>query len=73
MTRRGDDGRMSDRTGLLVVRVWLEGGPSDGDGLRARIIQTLDVAAGAEIVTAAATTDQVCATVREWLEAYLAG
>jgi hypothetical protein len=64
---------MSDHAGLLVVRVWREGGSSDGNGLRARIIQTLDLTEGAEIVTAAATTDQVCATVREWLEAYLAG
>ena len=64
---------MSDRTGLLLVRVWLEGGPSDGDGVRARIIHTLDVTAGAETVTAAATTDQICSAVREWLEAYIAG
>ncbi len=63
---------MHNRTGLLVVRVWIEG-DSDDDGLRARITQTLDLFAGAEIVTAAATTDDVYAAVRGWLEAYLAG
>lgn len=63
---------MHNRTGVLVVRVWIEG-DSDDDGLRARITQTVDLFAGAEIVTAAATTDDVYAAVRGWLEAYLAG
>lgn len=63
---------MRDRTGLLVVRVWVEAGPCDSVELRARITRTLDLTAGPELVTAAATTDQVYATVREWLEAYLA-
>lgn len=67
-----DHRRMRDRTGLLIVRVWIEGDASDS-GLRARITHTLDLATGAEVVTAAATPDQIQATVREWLEAYLAG
>jgi hypothetical protein len=62
---------VDNRTGVLVVRVWTESGP-DGPGLRARITQTVDVTAGAEVVTAAATADDVCAAVKEWLEAYLA-
>jgi hypothetical protein len=59
-----------NRTGLLVVRVWIEG-DSDDDGLRARITQTVDLVSGAEVVTVAATSDDVCAAVRAWLEAYL--
>jgi hypothetical protein len=56
---------------MLVIRVWIEGESSDG-GLRARITHTLDLSTRAEIVTAAATTDQVYAAVRDWLDAYLA-
>ena len=66
------DGRVQNRTGLLIVRVWLEG-DSGSDALRARITQTVDLLEGAEVVTAATTTDGVYATVRDWLEAYLAG
>jgi hypothetical protein len=62
---------VENRTGLLVVRVWTESG-LDGPELRARITQTVDVIAGAEVVTAAATPDDVCGAVKEWLEAYLA-
>ena len=62
---------MHNRTGLLVVRVWLEGKPDDG-GLRARITHTLNVADGAEVVTAAAATEEIFNAVRDWLEAYLA-
>jgi hypothetical protein len=65
------DGRVQNRTGLLIVRVWLEG-DSGSDALRARITQTVDLLEGAAVVTAAATTDDVYATVRDWLEAYLA-
>jgi hypothetical protein len=61
-----------NRTGLLVVRVWIEG-DSDDDGLRARITQTVDLLSGAELISTAATSDDVCAAVRAWLEAYLDG
>jgi hypothetical protein len=61
-----------DRTGLCVVRVWLDAELEAG-GLRARITRTQDLVEGAQVVTAAATTDEVYAAVREWLEAYLAG
>jgi len=62
---------MQNRTGLLTVRVWLEE-YSGSDGLRARITQTVDLLEDTQIVTAVATTDGVYATVRDWLEAYLA-
>ena len=59
-----------NRTGLLVVRVWVEGDSAEG-GLRARITQTVDLFEP-EVITTAATTDDVHAAVRGWLEAYLA-
>ena len=71
VTPCADDGHVQNRTGLLVVRVWTEGGDSVGDGLRARITQTADLFGGVQIVTAAGTTDDIYAAVREWLEAYL--
>jgi hypothetical protein len=49
----------------------MEGDPN-ADGLRARITQTVDLVAGPEVVSAAATTDDIYAAVKEWLEAYLA-
>lgn len=61
---------MSNRTGLLVVRVWIEDG-SDSEGLRARITQTVDLLAGEEHVFAEATPEGVYAAVRAWLESYL--
>lgn len=63
---------MRSRTGLLVVRVWIEGDPDEGR-FRARITHTIDLVADAEVVTAVATADDVCFAVREWLETYLAG
>jgi hypothetical protein len=59
-------------TGLLVVRVWIER-DSDDDGLRARITQTVDLHSGVKVVSVAATSDDVYAAVRGWLEAYLDG
>jgi hypothetical protein len=53
---------------VLVVRAWVEGDPQGG--LRARITQTRDLAAG-QIETVAVTVDEVLTTVRDWLEALL--
>jgi hypothetical protein len=59
-----------DRTGILIVRVWIEG--SSDEGFRARITQTLD-SAGAEEATAAAAADpeDVYTAVRTWVEAFV--
>lgn len=59
-----------ERTGVLVVRAWIE--PAHENGLRARIVQTLDVTRRQNVVSAAATPDEVYAAVRSWLEAFLA-
>jgi hypothetical protein len=60
----------SDRTGILIVRLWNEG--SARDGFRARITQTLD-STGAEEPTATAEADpeDVYASVRTWVEAFV--
>jgi hypothetical protein len=60
----------ADKTAVMVVRAWLEGGQTDQ--LRARITQSLDIAAPDEVVSTASTIDQVCTMVRSWLEAFIA-
>jgi hypothetical protein len=63
--------RSPRRTGVLVVRAWLEDGrPAD---LRARITWTLDVDAHSRRVVTASGDDEVEELVRRWLDALLAG
>ena len=67
---RNDEGMPSPpRTAVLIVRAWTEGGPVPH--LRARITQNLDVASADDVVTTATTVEEVCQTVRAWLEALL--
>lgn len=54
-----------ERTGLLIVRAWIEAGD---EGLRARITRVLDLAAPEEVVVAVAGPAEVLATVRAWLD-----
>ncbi len=57
------------RVGVLLIRVW-----SEGDGFRARIIESLDVTKpDARVTRAAATHQDVYDAVRAWLEAFAAG
>lgn len=61
--------RMVERSGVLVVRAWIEGAcPS---GLRARITQAREVTSAQQIEMTAATIDQVLAIVREWLQSLM--
>ena len=60
---------VGQRTGVLVVRAWLEGATEKR--LRARITHTLDVARPGEIVIVTATREQVYAAVRSWLEEFM--
>ena len=54
-----------DRTGTLMVRLWIE--PGHATGVRARITQALD--ADAEPwVAVAGSADDICAIVRTWVE-----
>jgi hypothetical protein len=54
-----------------VVRAWLE--DSSENALRARITQTLDIAAHDEVVLVTDSSDDVCDAVRAWLDAFVGG
>lgn len=59
----------AERTGLLVIRAWIE---SNGQAqLRARITRTLDLEQRAEVSTAASNRDQIVAAVETWLDVFL--
>lgn len=58
------------RTGLLIIRAWVEPGPSSP--LRAQIRLATDVARGFDRTLAVAEEEAVVATVRGWLSEILA-
>lgn len=60
--------RYTDRTGILIVRLWME--PHATDGFRARITQTLDSATDEQKSAMAARPEDVYAAVRTWVEAF---
>jgi hypothetical protein len=62
------DGPDGGRTGVLVVRAWLE--DASDKRLRVRITHTLDVARPGETVIVTATREEVYAAVRSWLEEF---
>jgi hypothetical protein len=55
----------------MVVRAWIE--DDDSAQIRARITRSLDIGAADEVVSSASTIDQVCNTVRDWLDAFVRG
>ncbi len=55
----------SDRTGLLIIRAWIEEGSSEP--LRAQIRLTGDVSIGFERELTLVRPEEVCDAVREWL------
>jgi hypothetical protein len=59
-----------ERTGVLVLRVWVEG--HTRSGVRARVTQTTDVTTSESAVVTVESVEQVCAMVRRWLESFLA-
>lgn len=59
----------SDRTGILIVRLWIEGNARDG--FRARITQTLDSADEEHATATAGDPEDVYAVVRTWVEAFV--
>jgi hypothetical protein len=54
-----------DRTGLLIIRAWVEEGSSEP--LRAQVRLTADVSIGFERTLTLARPEAVCDTVRAWL------
>ena len=67
MTATDDDAGMStsDRTGLLIVRLWIEGNPVDG--FRARITQKLDSTTVEHAVAVADNAQDVSIVVQKWM------
>ena len=61
----------SHRTGLLIIRAWVEEGSSEP--LRIRLRMTSDVSVGFERTLTLLRPEEVCATVREWLADVLEG
>jgi hypothetical protein len=60
----------TERTGVLVVRAWIEAG--ERGGLRARITRTLDVSTHEEVSSSAATPAEITRVVVDWLDAFVA-
>ena len=56
----------SHRTGLLIIRAWLE--PGSTEPLRAQIRVTNDISGGIEQTVALAKSDTVMELVDEWLQ-----
>ena len=59
----------AERTGVLVIRAWIEGDPP---GLRLRITRTDDIASRHEDSTVAASIDEAVEIARRWLEDFAA-
>lgn len=57
-----------DRTGMLILRLWVE--RKHEKGLRARITQTLDTATTEQPVAVAATPDDICLIVKQWVQTF---
>jgi hypothetical protein len=58
----------TERTGMLILRLWVES--NHETGLRARITQTLDTSIAEQPVAAAASADDICAVVKQWVQAF---
>ena len=73
MTDWVDDDRVAisnaDRTGILIVRLWIETDPVTG--LRARITQTLDTTETEQHVKTVSTTTDIYSIVRTWVESFV--
>ena len=63
------DHRAAERTGILVIRVWIE---RDAPGqLRARLTQTGDLGEAATTLATASGVRGVCDAVEEWLDEFM--
>lgn len=58
-----------DQTGILIVRLWIEG--SAAGGFRARITQTHDSSGLEQASATAGNPEDLYAVVRSWVEAFL--
>lgn len=60
----------SERTGVLVLRMWIE--PGAEDGLRARITTSDDLGSEERTSVVAADVDEILRIVRAWVDAFVA-
>lgn len=56
----------TDRTGVFLVRLWME--ENQETGLRARIIRTLDTIVPERSAAVVATVEDICVEVKQWVE-----
>jgi hypothetical protein len=59
-----------ERTGVLVLRVWIE--RDAGNGLRARITAERELGSGERTSVAAVTIEQILGYIRTWVEEFVA-
>jgi hypothetical protein len=57
------------RTGILIVRAWIEGNANGG--FRARITQTNDSIGSEQSMTTAGNPEDVYAAVQTWVETFI--
>jgi hypothetical protein len=57
-----------NRTGLLIVRLWIE---TAEEGFRARITQTLDSSKTNQAMSMASSPDEVYAVVQRWVQGFV--
>lgn len=60
----------ADRTGILMVRLWIE--KDAVSGLGARITQTMDTKEPEHLVSNAADSAEICAVIQNWVERFVA-
>lgn len=60
----------SERSGVLVVRAWIEGDPSQ---LKARLMYTVDLAQREPESVTASSAEEIQAAVGRWLDTLQAG
>jgi hypothetical protein len=58
----------SGRTGVMVVRIWIEG--ADGT-LRARLTETLDVTTREDTSRVASTLEEIVEIVSAWVDEFV--
>jgi hypothetical protein len=61
----------ADRTGLLVIRAWIEA--NEEPHLRARITQITDLSQRNEVSKVAASRSEITTAVGEWLDDFVGG
>ncbi len=66
--RLGEWSMATDRTGVLIIRAWVEEGSSEP--VRAQILMTNDVSCGYEREVTLCDTGAVGAQVEEWLSQF---